>query len=55
MKRKSIFLIKWRNRAKTMIVQTSVSHFLTRESAQKQIDWLSRTWPQNSYYVETAQ
>ena len=49
-----MYLVKWRNRSKSMIVITGCSRYATPELAQKQVTLWETVFPFNTYYIELA-
>lgn len=48
----AMFIVKWRNRAKTMVVTVGLSRYSNRVSAEKQIALWTQYFPANTYYIE---
>ena len=46
------FIIRWRNRSKSLIVTTGLSTYPSINAAQIQVAKWHTTFPQNSYYIE---
>jgi len=47
-----MFIVRWRNRSRSMIIVTGLRRYVTRKNADAQVVLFKRHFPANSYYVE---
>ena len=47
-----MFRIRWRNRAKSLVIVAGLSTYANIESATEQVARWKMFFPQNSYYIE---
>ena len=47
-----MFIIKYRNRSKSLIVKQMLSTFNSFRAASLQADFLKKVFPFNTYYIE---